>query len=527
MKLTDKQKKALQVYTKLAKSNRKYPTRSDMIKSGVSWELVRAQFGGMEALKALARESNPKAFEEVIDPEYFDNDAFQTLKKKVAAHSVFFISTAVAGAPVHEDFLASIDTFCRERRALLLVCPANYALYDMDHDLVMNRDIVFKGLRLNSNISISPVKIDPKQVDPAQSLDTVGQREGTILLASPKQRRRPVANSNNKLAHILQATGALTKPKYVPRDGIPKRRDFLAEKQHVMGGIIVEIVDDKFYHFRNVEMCRDGSFNDLFVNYSPEGASPAKCLAIVQGDYHNGDTDPGADAVADELCRLGRPKYRIFHDLFDGKSINHHEIKNKVLRAILASEDKTSLTSEMQELKTTLKKKLALGTAEQLVIVKSNHDEFLYRYLCEGAFDDQNRIISTKLQTIAMEGNDPLKDGLKELFDFDGGDKIRWLTRDEDFRISRRKVEHGCHGDLGANGKRNPGSMGMLKAYGDCIFGHCHYGEINHGAMSVGTSSYRKLTYNKGPSSWEQCHGITYEDGTRQLINCINGKFKG
>lgn len=527
MKLNDKQQKTLKTYSKIAKSNRKYPSRSDMIKAGISWDTIRAQFGGMDAMKDKAREYDPKSFAEVIDPEYFDNDAFNALKAKVAKHKMFFITTAVAGAPIHDDFLASIDTFCKERKAMLLICPANYALYDMDHDLVVNRDIVFKGLKLNSNISISPVKIDPKQMDPTQSLDSVGQREGTILLASPKQRRRPVANSNNKLAHILQATGAITKPKYVPQDGIPKRRDFLAEKQHVMGGIIVEIVDDKYYHFRNVEMRKDGSFNDLFVNYSPEGVSKIKALAITQGDYHVGDTDPQADAVADELCRLGQPKYRIFHDLFDGKSINHHEIKNKVVRAIQANEGKTSLATEMHELKQALKKKLAQGTAEQLVVVKSNHDEFLYRYLCEGTFDDQNRIISTKLQSIAMEGKDPLKDGLKELFDFDGGNKIRWLARDEDFRISRGKIESGCHGDLGANGKRNPGSMGMLKAYGDCTYGHCHYGEINHGAMSVGTTTFRKVSYNRGASSWEQVHCITYDDGTRQLINCIEGKYRG
>lgn len=526
MKFTDKQEKILKTYSRLAKESNKYPARSEMIRAGISWDTVRSQFGGMEALKEKAREFSPKSFERVIDPDHFDNDAFNALKQKCAKFKRFFITTAVAGAPVHEDFLASIDTFCAEKKALLLICPANYALYDIDHDLVMNRDVVFKGLKLNSNVSISPVKIDPKQMDPSQSLDSVGQREGTILLASPKQRRRPVANSNNKLAHILQATGAITKPRYVPRDGVPKRRDFLAEKQHVMGGIIVEIVDDKYYHFRNVEMRKDGSFNDLFVNYAPDGFGPIRCLAVTQGDYHNGDTDPQADAVADELCKLGKPKYRIFHDLFDGKSINHHEIKNKVVRAQLASEDKTSLATELNDLKRMLQKKLALDTAEQLVIVKSNHDEFLYRYLCEGNFDDQNRIISTKLQSIAMEGKDPLRDGLKELFGFDGAGKIRWLSRDEDFRISRGKIEHGCHGDLGANGKRNPGSMGMLKAYGDCNYGHCHYGEINHGAMSAGTSSYRKLPYNRGPSSWEQVHIVTYEDGTRQLINCIEGRFR-
>lgn len=526
MKKSEKQAELIKQYSKLAKQLERYPTRSDLLKEcGVNRDAIRSTFGDMDNLKAKAREAFPDAFGKIVDPDYFTDAVFSELKKKVAKHKRFFITTAVAGAPVHDGFMESIKTWCAEKNGMLLICPADYALYSMDAELIAEHDIVFRGLKLNSNISISAVRIDPKQVDPTVGTDTVGQREGTIILASPKQRRRPVPNSNTKLARILQGTGAVTKSRYIPRKGEMKRRDFLADKHHVMGGIIVEIVDDKFYHVRNVEMRKDGTFNDLFYNYSPEGSKFVGCLAVVQGDFHVGDTDPAVDAAVDKMCKIGKPKYRVFHDFFDGKSINHHEIKNKVSRAIQAGEGKTSLADELKAVAAVLKRKLALGTAEQLLMVKSNHDEFLDRYLNEGKFDDHNRAISTRLQSIAMEGKDPLKDGLKELFGFDGKDKIRWLSRDEDFRISRGKIEVGCHGDLGANGKRNPGSMGMLKSYGDCVYGHCHYGEINHGAMSVGTSSYRKLSYNRGPSGWDQSQGLVYEDGTRQLINVIDGRY--
>lgn len=523
--LTKKQKAVVTAYARLAKKLNKYPSRSDLIQLGISRDSVRSAFGTMDNLKVLARELLPDKFANIIDTDYFNDALHQELKQKVKAHKTFVITTAVGGAPVDEDFLASIKTYCREKNAALFICPANYALQELDQELVESENIVFKGLTLNSNISISPVKIDPKQVDPTTGLDLVGQREGTILLASPKQRRRPIANSNSKLAHILQGTGAITKPRYVPKDGVPKRRDFLASRHHVMGAIIVELEDDKLYHFRQIEMMKDGSFNDLFVNYSADGAKSIKCLAVVQGDFHCTETDLTADAVADELCRLGNPKYRVLHDFFSGVSINHHEERNKVLRAALAGENKLDLASELQALKNTLDAKLKLNTSDKIVIVKSNHDEFLDRYLANGEFSDQNRIISTKLQILAMQGKDPLKAGLEELFGFKGNDRVIWLKRDEDFRISRGKIEVGCHGDLGANGKRNPGSMGMLKAYGDCIFGHCHYGEINHGAISVGTSSILRLGYNKGASSWIHAHCILYEDGSRQLINAIYGRY--
>lgn len=525
--MTKRQEEIIKVYSRLAKSLQAYPSRSDLRKEGVTRDMIRDQFGDMDGLKEMAREENPKAFEDIVDMDYFNEDLYRAQKDIIRKHRRFVVTTAVAGGPVHEDFLASIKKFCELKDAALFVIPANYALQDLDNELVQDPsvNIVFRGLKLNSNISISPVKIDPKQVDPTIGLTLVGQREGTIILGSPKQRLLPVANSNTQMTRFLQATGAITKSRYVPSDGVPKRRDFLADKQHVVGAIVVEIVDDKFYYFRQVQANRDGSFNDLFVNYSEDGAKNVGCLAIIQGDYHVGETDPKADAVADELCARGKPKYRVLHDFFDGKSINHHELKNKVLRARQAEAKKLSLADELHAASQALKAKVALGTAQQIILTKSNHDEFLDRYLATGEFDDGNRVISTKLQLAAMEGRDPLRYAFEDLFGLKLKEKVRWLGRDEDFRISRGKVESGIHGDLGPNGARGGGVASMLKCYGDCWFGHTHRSEISHGAWNVGTTSFLKQDYNRGPSGWSQSHGIQYEDGTRQIILCIHGQY--
>lgn len=526
--ITKRQDVIAKIYRKIAKEKGKYPSRSDLIKEGVSWDQIRAAFGDMTTLKEVTRKTYPNYFEDIIDPEFFSSDTFDELRREVKKYNRFVITTAVAGAPVDEDFLASIQVYCKKKKAKLLILPANYALYDIDPELVRQEAIVFKDLKLCSNLLISAIKIDPKQVDPSLGLDDISGRESTVIIGTPKQRCTPVPNSNSKLAKFIQGTGAITKPRYMPRDGQPKRRDTLATMQHVMGAIIVEIVDNKLYHFREIEANKDGSFNDLFVNYSPDGTSVAKVEAIIQGDFHCGDTDPSADAVADELCAIGKPKYRIFHDFFDGKSINHHELDNQVNRAKLARESTKllSLEEELKNMKLALDKKISLGTAGQLVMSKSNHDEFLIRYLAKGKFDDHNRIISAKLQVLAMEGKDPLKAGLEEIFGLNAGDRIIWLDRDQDFRISAGKVESGTHGDIGAHGSRNPGSRGMYKYYGKVTYGHCHYRETNHAAKSVGTSSWLKLSYNTGPNSWSHTHIIQYTDGTRQSINSILGKYK-
>jgi hypothetical protein len=256
--------KVLLAYSKLAQKLNTYPSRSVLIKNGISRDVVRHHFGSMESLRELAKDSHPEYFENVIDPENFSQSVFDEIKNKAKKYKRFVVTTAVAGAPVHDKFLSSLKNFCKEKNAMLLLIPANYALYEMDPDVVNdeNINIVFKPLKLNSNIYIDPIRIDPKQVDPAVGLDALGQTDGTVIIGSPKQRRVSVANSNLKLARIIQSTGAITKPMYVPRDGHPKRRDRLAEAHHKMGALVIEIVDNNYFHFRAVQMSKDGSFNE-------------------------------------------------------------------------------------------------------------------------------------------------------------------------------------------------------------------------------------------------------------------------
>ncbi|NBP02992.1 MAG: hypothetical protein EBU90_23345 [Proteobacteria bacterium] len=524
-KLTDNQHQIVKEYVALARRISAYPSRSDLIRAGISRDRIRSHFGNMAELKAASKEFYPESFTKIIDTEIFNSSAFEDLKKKAKKHKVFVVTTVVAGAPVNQNLMQSIKQYCKKRNAMLLVIPADYALQQLDHDLVSDKDvnIVFKTLHLNSNICVNPIKIDPKQVDPATGLDSFGHSE-TVLIGSPKQRRLPVANSNNKMARIIQATGALTRPNYIPNDGIPKRRDTLAEKHHRMGGVIVEIVDDKLYHFRHFEMCKDGSFNDLFYNYSKGGVKFVGCLGIIQGDKHVGDTDPKVNAAVDEMCASGKPKFRVEHDFFNGKSINPHGEDDLIETAQLAEAGELNLRKEFQLCADELNRVRKLGTADIHVIVESNHNDWILRYLKKGKFSPENRLIATKLQALVIEnGENPFKAAM-EMMGVKMGPDLLFLNVDDDF--VKAGIALGNHGHLGANGRKNPGTKGMYKAYGACFFGHGHHGEIYHDAMMVGTSTHLKLSYNKGASSWDNAQGILYKDGTRQLINVIHGKWR-
>lgn len=524
VELTNPQKAIIKAYAKFARKHNSYPSRAELIKMGISRDMIRHHFGNMESLRNLAKSTDPVSFSKIIDLEVFNDSAFLEIEKKASKHKVFIVQTVIAGAPIHKNFMLSVKQYLKHRDGMHLIIPADYALQDISPELMADTDvdIVFRPLHLNSNICVNPIKIDPKQVDPSLGLDSFGHSE-TVIIGSPKQRRVSVANSNNKLARVIQATGALTKPNYVPRDGVPKRRDTLAEKHHVMGGVIVEIVDDKLYHFRHFEMCKDGSFNDLFYNYSKDGKKFVGCEAIIQGDKHVGDTNPEVNAAVDEMCELGRPTYRIEHDFFNGKTISKHSLDNQVERARMAEDKQIDFLDELKITAKELERVRKLKTAKQHIIVESNHNDWIMQYLNKGRFSDESRLISIKLQAAAIEGIHPLKAAM-EILGVKEGPDLKFLDIDDDFIVAG--VALGNHGHLGSNGRRNPGTKGMLKAYGKCVFGHGHHGEMWHEAMMVGTSTYLKLGYNKGASSWDNSQGILYKDGTRQLVNVIYGKWR-
>lgn len=479
----------------------------------------------MKGLRRKAKLYDPQTFLGVIDEELFNPKIFKRLQAQAKRYCRFFVTTAVAGCQVHKRFLKSVDTFCKKNDALLLVLmsadPASKNGWSID-PLLQNRHIVFDDLSLNSNIFISTIKLSAKQIDPIKSLERIGQRNGSFIYASPKQRLKCTPTSNTKMPHVLMTTGAVTKPNYMTDRYMSERTAYIAQHDHVLGGVIVEIVDNKFYHFRQVQAERSGSFVDLGTYYQGASTGRLDAEAFVIGDYHAGETDPSAEKAWLEVIAAAKPSKVVFHDLFNGKSISHHEVNKKVLRAIRARENQTSLDSEIKAVVEVLN--TYSPRAKELIVVKSNHDEFLDRYIEEGRYveDPQNFHTALKLADVMMEGRDPLRvaverSGLKD------PKKVKWLSRDEDYKVAR--IELGAHGDKGANGAK--GSVqAMENAYGYSVSGHAHTPEILRGAWQVGTSSFLKLEYNVGPSSWMHTSCLVYPNGARQLINSIQGKWR-
>lgn len=524
----------LSSYIEAVEALKRSPKMSELKDYGVTNNMVKHHFGSLTLIDDAARKESEKSFNDVKIEDIIDKSSIKKLRDTVKKHKRFVVTSAVTGCEVDEDFYGSIKNYCKLQNAALLILVSSDASnasgkiskYGTIDKRLAQECIVIEDTDLNSNIFLSTIKLSAKNVDPISGLDRIGQRDGTFVFASPKQRMHMVATSNIKLPHALMTTGAITKPNYVHAGGYMNERvSYVADHDHVMGAIIVEIVDNDEYHYRQVQASKhDGSFIDLGVRYTKKTAGKESPEAIIPGDWHSGETDPHvAEAIA-EMCALMKPNKMILHDAFNGMCVNHHEDHYKLLRAKRAMANELSLSQELAGLAKDLNYLSTL--VKQVVVVKSNHDEFLSgHYLQKGKYvdDPHNHYLALKLAQAMMEGHDPIRVGT-EMHGLNPGAKVRWMARDEDYKIAGIQV--GAHGDQGANGKKNPGLAGMEKSYGNCVFGHSHTPGILRGAWSVGTSSYLKLCYNSGPSSWMQTVCLVYANGSRQLINVIEGKWK-
>lgn len=525
----NKSAKIIKLYAEASKKLYHYPTWEELKKEvGLTRSGIRHYYDSLEELKTKAKELYPEHFEKVIDLGLYNPKRFAELSNKLKKYKRFFVTTVDTTSEIHDGALASVRRYCENKNAALLLIPANNDISEASSEFLSklsDENIIFDELALNKSLHLSTIKIQPKMIKPTTGLERIGQRDGSFIFASPKQNLKNVAVAGRGLPHVLMTTGAITLPKYNGQNYIQWRTDYIANHDHVMGGIVVELEDDDIhFHFRQVQFEKDGSFVDLGEYYRPNGnIESLKPAALVLGDWHSGETDPSTFTFTKDIADLLNPDKVIIHDAFDGKSVNPHERHNILNRGILASEQKLSLRAELVGLANDLN---WLGTLfPEVIVAESNHDLFLTRYLSDKDWvnDSHNFEICLDIAHAIVHRNQ--KHPLKYSLEVNGltATNIRFLKEDESFQVAN--IELGAHGHRGNNGAK--GTLAQMElAYGQSVTAHAHTPEILRGAWQVGTGSILNPAYAKGASSWMHTHCLVFPNGARQLINVINGKWR-
>jgi hypothetical protein len=537
-----KKREILEIYTGLVESGTYFPSLLDLKQAGITRETMRHHFGKLSSLRSFAKEMMPDSFDGSVNiEEYVSDEYLAYLDKEIRKYKRFVITTAVSGQKVHARFIESIRNYCKVNKAKLLILPSHDPAHNLDQEIdwhfdptVLSDDLIFEETPLNSNFFISGIRVTAKQINPITGLNEISQVKGSFVSASPKQFLEYDPVSANKLPHARMTTGACTLPNYKSSRGNSLRTSYLAENQHTIGAVVVEIEDKNIYHFRQIQSADNGSFCDLGKEYTPtkvKKLSGKDAPVLVMGDYHAGEHDDSAvEAWIEVINELGIQEV-VFHDMFNGASINHHEEHDVLLRAERIRKGLDSLETELTLTSHEFDRILGLRSVKTGVVVKSNHDDFIDRWVrpYKFAYDPRNAEFGTLLAAEVIRAS---KEGIrldffKTALHLNGApknmDKLRWLGTDDDYTVG--DIHLGAHGDRAANGSR--GSIkGLAKSYPKCVVGHSHTPGIFKGAFQVGTTSLLRLGYNKGPSSWVHCSCLVYRNGQRQLINSINGAWK-
>ncbi len=562
-KLTEKQIEIVDVYCDLAEKNGKYPSRSDLNSSGISRDRIRDHFGNMEKLKKASLSSCPEAFENINkkkDPhahEDFTKEALGTIiKENNFQGGTFFVTAAsptsyldwseedherarngedVLAGNLFEPGFAAVQNYLKRANAELIILPMRAHVKALqaqplhyDPKLKPFRDKFATEFTFNNHLKAIEAHINPQQINPLTGIrrlrvhkfgrdnkpgEEMRRFKTSIIIAHSKQMMDTVATGNESHPRIVHSTGCITESSY-----LRNRIGMIANEDHKLGGLIVEIQDGWFW-IRQVQFnVKDGSFIDKGMRYHADGAvTKERAEAFKFGDIHPGFHDQNALNAVYSLWDVINPKRIFFEDFFDGASISHHLANKNVERAMLPDYFK-DLPTEIDMAKKVLEEIWSKAPKDaELVATASNHPEHVSRYLNEGRYIKdckENFKIAHRMVVMQLDGKNPLQEYL------DPTKRMNWTDQNSDYFVEG--VQMGAHGHLGIGGSRGS-KIGHELAYGSAMTAHTHSPSIYHDAYCVGHTTVPRHGYNNGPDNWILCSGAVYKGGHMQLYMIIKG----
>lgn len=469
--------------------------------------------------------------------EKFDQEPEQYIKAKERkfdkSKKRFIISWAQNNTPVHNGFLNNIKAYAEYIGADLHIIAGRYknptSVWSDKQEkeefwdksvvpyLDANRHDIHKFVSI-----LSDIKIQPTAVNPMTGMQGVSGINSCIF-GSPKVQMEMIPVLEGCAPKMMLTTGAVTKKNYTDSKAGKK-----GEFHHTFGFVIVEIKDEETFFVRQVTADdKNGDFSDLYYRVEKGEVFDINSVsAIVLGDLHYGHHDEEVlDSTLDLMEEL-IPENVVLHDVFDGNSISHHEMKDPFIQYGKEISGKNDLGKEVEDMLEGLNR---FRQFKKVVIVRSNHDDFLDRWLKNEDWKKQptfkNSRLYMKFSDLLLEqyGKDPYNvKGIIPALINERFPKFITLGRSASYKV--KGWELGQHGDVGSNGSR--GSLLQFRQLNTkIIVGHYHSPGRKDGAIAVGTTTKLRVGYNKGASGWLQSHVIIHNDGRAQHINFINGEF--
>lgn len=329
-------------------------------------------------------------------------------------------------------------------------------------------------------------------------------------------------------------TGTVTRRNY-----ILKGAGLQATFHHGYGALLVAVDTAGNWFCYQLNATSDGviCFMDLMVK-DGKVTTGHRIEGLNLGDLHRQKMDPVADLISTRMMRDLNPKHVFYHDILNFGSRNHHDRKDPFKRFRRHVEGEENVREEVEQVMDYLEGRALAWPESEHIIVDSNHDRALERWLRENDWRDDpvNMLFymeATHAKLTSIAANDNTFHMLRHWWEqmanpspFAG--EVRFLDEDESFVLcedAHGGIECGMHGHLGPNGSRG-GAAAFAKMGRKANVGHTHSAGIYDGIMTAGTMSLFDLEYNRGPSSWSHSVIVTYITGKRSVMTFYGGKYR-
>lgn len=516
---------------KYIKKVKRTPTLELLKDVGYTREQIRSRFGSLEGLINSVRDQ-VESF--IFFEDDFLNKNDENLYSSILKHKRFVITSAQTNAPLNHLALNAIKNYSKRMNAQVLIIPIGNDWTQLDPSL-KGQVFVTEHLDLNKNLTISPVQLNSKSINPAASLSRIGARSKSVVYGAAKLSKEVVATPG-KHPHLVITTGSITKESYLnDKRYYYSKNEWLASNEHEYSAVVVEIVDDTYFHQRELMFDADGSFVDMSpsgaIRYYPNGSvTKENALALSVGDWHSGETSETAYEQFPKLSKLSGAKMTILHDVFSYGQISHHDNGKEITKIKKAEKGLLNFKNEITRLAEDLR--MWQKFSNKILIAESNHDKHLDQNIENGNFwaDVHNRRYYLELALAMVDGQDPLRVALEKYAKFDFKN-VEFVGPTNQVILESKfgTLNLSSHGHEGGNGHKKAGPKALLQSLGAAVTGHTHSPAIvpgggNGGLWVNGTSTCTDgeevPDYARGnvASSWLKTSTLIFQRGKGRLL---------
>jgi len=479
-------------------------------------------------------------------------DAFKVSDKLVRNAKKIVVTAAQFGGSLNNDWLTTLETYCKHQNAVLVVLPIKYGpvkfidgkYTQLFPNRLKGKILFYDMLVCNGSFNLNTERLRPTlERFLTDSLCELGGNTHQIFAA-------PAAELQHQMIvdcypKAIMTSCAVTHPTYtLDKLGQQDRTGAVAMHNHVYGAVVLNCDGDGFTQYYHLFADKNNGCYDLdhrsggSFYYSGETVIKPHTnaiKAIVLGDWHTGKTDPVVrDVTFNQLIPTINPERVYLHDFVDCDSVSKWEIKQATRRAWKAPLGYDSLDTELKSAVAEINW-MKERTDAEIFVVASNHIEYVNEYIdtMRWTKDDANLEIGSTLFSMVVadiKERNPVKvyaatsDPVALYLNSQNIDRFKALDRTENHIVAGHLLN--MHGDLGPKGVPTRSNKEFRKVGMPCVLGHNHSATTWGTVKRAGTSTPRTQFYVTSPgTNWTNSHVILFDNNQSLTINIINGKY--